>query len=505
MSILPRRTSTRLAIVVGVALAVAAIVVLSFVLREGDVPAPTDGIGDLPTAHLVPEDAALYVGLATDLDSSPWTVTFALLDRLGIEDLLDKVREGLEGEGEGEVDWDEEIAPFLGGAAVLFVSSVDGEEDGPAGAVIFRARDASAAEAVILSRRSDGFDERNYRDIAYKVMDEGGVLAVIGDHFIYAVDETTVQAIVDTSLGDTRSLADSADFRRLRNALDGEALAFVYVRPGSLMEEALDASPEEGAPDILSIVGLGDLFAEPMGVVVRSGESAFRVEAVMLGDPGPIVRLLRPRESRFARLVPAETAIFLSTYDVAGVVDDFFGSSGFGELLRDAVDDSDGEVGEIARIEEVLSLLDGEVALAIWTSDDGELTETVLLAEVDDEDRARELLEEFVGDSLTEGETVLSVEDGIAIIGSKAAIEFVRSPSGPTLAGSERYTATVAQLDAPLATFAYIDIWRLIASGEDDFDDLDLDGDALGLIVNLVWEDDRVQVEAALSISGGGD
>lgn len=34
---------------------------------------------------------------------------------------------------------------------------------------------------------------------------------------------------------------------------------------------------------------------------------------------------------------------------------------------------------------------------------------------------------------------------------------------------------------------------------------LDLDGDALGLIVNLVWEDDRVQVEAALSISGGGD
>ena len=191
MSILPRRISTRLAIVVGVALAVAAIVVLSFVLREGDVPAPTDGIGDIPTAHLVPEDAALYVGLATDLDSSPWTVTFALLDRLGIEDPLDKVREGLE--GEGEVDWDEEIAPFLGAAAVLFVSSFDGDrrDDGPAGAVIFRARDASAAEAVILSRRSDGFDERNYRDIAYKVMDEGGVLAVIGDHFIYAVDETT--------------------------------------------------------------------------------------------------------------------------------------------------------------------------------------------------------------------------------------------------------------------------------------------------------------------------
>ena len=482
MSILPRRTSTRLALVVGVALAVAAIVVLSFVLREGDVPAPTDGIGDLPTAHLVPEDVALYVGLSTDLDAKSWLGAFALLERLGIEDPLGKVREGLE--GEGEVDWDDEIEPFLGGAAVIFLSGFDAEDGEPPGAVIFHARDASAAEAVILSRRSDGFVERDYRDVAYKVMDEGGVIAVIGDHFIYAVDETTVRAIVDASLGETRSLADSDDFRRLRNALDGEALAFVYVHPGSLMDEALDTPPEEAGPDILSLIGLGDLFSAPMGVVVRSGESAFRVEAVMLGDPGPIVRLLRPRESRFARLVPAETAIFVSTYDIAGVVDDFFGSSGFGQLLRDAVDESDGEVGEIARIEEVLSLLDGEVALAIWTSDDGELTETVLLAEVDDEDRARELLEEFVGDSLTEGETVLSVEDGIVIIGSRAATEAVRAqgPIGPTLAGSERYAATVAELDAPLATFAYIDIWRLIASGEDDFDDLDL--------------------EAALSISG---
>ena len=119
MSILPRRTSTRLALVLGVVVAVAAIVVLSFVLRDGDVPAPTDGIGDLPTAHLVPEDVALYVGLSTDLDAKSWLGAFALLERLGVEDPLGKVREGLEGEGETDVGWDEEIEPFLGGAAVL--------------------------------------------------------------------------------------------------------------------------------------------------------------------------------------------------------------------------------------------------------------------------------------------------------------------------------------------------------------------------------------------------
>ena len=491
--------------VVGVALAVAAIVVLSFVLRDGDVPSPTDGIGDIPTAHLVPENVALYVALNTDIDSASWSNAFALLERLGIEDPLGQVREGFD--EETDVDWDEDIEPFLGGAAVLFLSSFDSDrrEGGPPGAVIFHARDARGAEAVILRRHSDGFGERDYRDVAYKVMDEGGVLAVIGDHFIYAVDETTVRAIVDVRLGETRSLADNDDFRRLRNALEGDALAFFYVHPGNLMAEVVEDSPEEGAPregepDVLSMLGLGDLFAEPVGVVVRAGEGSFSLQAIMLGEPGPIVRLLRPRESRFASLVPAETAIFVSTFDVAGVVDDFFGSSGFGELLRDAVAESDGEVGEIARIEEVLSLLDGEVALAIWPGDGGDRTEMVLLAEVDDEDRARELLEELFGESLAEGETVLSVEDGVAVIGTSAVIAVVRDGDGPTLARSDRYSGAVAQLDAPLATFAYVDIWRLIASTAEEFANLDLDGNALGLIVNLVWEDDRMQVEAALTV-----
>ena len=190
MSILSRRNSTRLAMVVGVALAVAAIVVLSFVLRDGDVPAPTDGIGDIPTAHLVPEDVALYVALNTDIDSDSWSDAFALLERLGVEDPLGTVREGLD--EEADVDWDADVEPFLGGAAVLFLSSFNSGDDGPRGAVIFHARDARGAEAVILARHSDGFVEREYRDISYKVMEEGGVLAVIGEHFVYAYRRATL-------------------------------------------------------------------------------------------------------------------------------------------------------------------------------------------------------------------------------------------------------------------------------------------------------------------------
>ena len=86
------------------------------------------------------------------------------------------------------------------------------------------------------------------------------------------------------------------------------------------------------------------------------------------------------------------------------------------------------------------------------------------------------------------------------MIGTGDAIATVRDGGGPSLADSRRYSGAVAQLDAPLATFAYVDIWRFIASTAEEFDTLDLDGDSLGVIVNLVWEDDRVQVEAALTV-----
>ncbi len=511
MSILSRLTSTRLALVLGAALAIAAIVVLSFVLSDRGVPAPTDGVGDIPTAHLVPDDAMLYVALSTDLDSPSWGDAFDESEDVGAEDPLAQLRELLA--SELGIDWDEEVEPFLGGAAVFFISSSrDGDAGDPAGAVIFRANDASAAEAVILDRRSDSFEGRRYRDVPYKVMEEGGVLAVIGDHFVYAADDPTLRAIVDTHFGDTRALADADDFRRLRNALEGDALAFVYIHPGNLagvMEEALEPSGAEEAPgeepDILAIVGLDKLFAEPIGVVVKTDEDSFRVEAAMLGDPGPLVPLLRPRDSRFAEMVPAETVVFASAYDVAGVVDEAFGDTGLAARLRDAVLESADEEGELGLVEDVLSLFEGELALALWPSADADDFEFVILAEVDNEEYARELLEELFAESLDAGEVALLVEDGIAALGpTTAALEAVLDGAGPSLAASGHFAATVSSLDNELATFAYVDVTGLLASTLDELDGLDFEDDTLGFIVNLLWEDDRMQVEAALA-SGGSD
>ncbi len=508
-SALGSRRRALIAILAVAAVAVALAVVLSLVLREGEVPAPADGIGDIPAAHLVPEDAALYVALGTDLDSDAWRAAFALLERLGFDDPLGRIREGIA--DEDAADWDGEIAPFLGNAAVLFLSGdrdADGD-GGRGGAVIFHASDARAAEAVILRRRDDGFAERDYRDVPYKVMERGGALAVLGEHFVYAADEATVRAVIDARVGATRPLADSGDFRRLRNDLEGDALAFVYLRPAALLADSLgapaDGDAREAGPDLLALLGLDDLLAEPIGLVVRADGDAFRLEAVMLGDPKPIASILRPRESRFAAMVPAGTAVFVSVYDLAGLVDGLFGSGGIQQRLRGAVLDSAGEgseLGDLARLEDALALLGGETALAIWLSDDGATGEFVLLAEVDDEERAREAFGALFAEALAAGDAALSVKDGVAAFGtSAAAIEAVRGDGGPALADTARYAGAVARLDAPLAAFAYVDVLGLFASGVDEFAGLDLDGDALGLIVNLAWEDGRVRVEGALTVA----
>ena len=298
----------------------------------------------------------------------------------------------------------------------------------------------------------------------------------------------------------------------LRNALEGDALAFVYIHPGNLagvLDDALEPSGVEDAPgeepDILSIVGLDKLFAEPIGVVVKTDEDSFRVEAAMLGDPGPLVPLLRPRDSRFAEMVPAETVVFVSAYDIAGVVDEAFGDTGLAARLRDAVLESADEEGELGLVEDVLSLFEGELALALWPSEDADDFDFVLLAEVDNEEYALQLLGELFAESLDAGEVVLSVEDGIAALGPTAvAIEAVLDGAGSSLAASGHFTATVATLDRELATFAYVDITGLLDSALDELDGLDWEGGTLGLIVNLLWEDDRMQIEAALA-SGEGD
>ena len=73
---------------------------------------------NLTTASLVPEDAGIYVALNTDLSSSQWVNTFRLAERLGADDPEGDLKDGADTAG---LDWEDDVAPFLGGNAALYV------------------------------------------------------------------------------------------------------------------------------------------------------------------------------------------------------------------------------------------------------------------------------------------------------------------------------------------------------------------------------------------------
>src|SRR5947209_3794071 len=83
-------------------------------------------VGD--TARLVPADVALYATINTDPASRQWVQMRSLLTRLGLERDAESARD--QGLQSAELDWESDIAPFLGGEATVALQGVgDGEPE----------------------------------------------------------------------------------------------------------------------------------------------------------------------------------------------------------------------------------------------------------------------------------------------------------------------------------------------------------------------------------------
>ena len=94
---------------------------------------------NLTSASLVPADAGVYVAFNTDLKSPQWVAAFDLIERLGEDDPEGQLRESAE--DDGDLDWEEDVQPFLGGNAAVYVNSFDAMSFEVRGAVIAKVKD----------------------------------------------------------------------------------------------------------------------------------------------------------------------------------------------------------------------------------------------------------------------------------------------------------------------------------------------------------------------------
>ena len=422
-----------------------------------------DGDGDdggaVPeSASLAPADTAFFVSVETDFEGEQWQQAEALLDKFPDGDeLLGAIRDELEAE---DVDFQRDVRPALG--PEVGVAGFDLASDDPPFVVYTKPRDRAKFDALLEKAGDD--EEVVTRDV------EGWVVAA----------ET--QADLDRFMEgrDEGSLADQQEFGDALETVDADALYVTYFAGGALQQAVDEGVAGAGAPPgfaeqlhrIRSIAS--STTAEDDGVRF---DSFYAYDGDLgLGSYGPALD----------ETVPAKPLFYLSVANLDEPARRLL------EIARDTIPELGRQIeqGEAAlgfSIEnDLIALLDGESALAVYPNEGGDLPVVVdYVLEVEDEAKARRLMERF-GALLEVGESGRAVktkvgdlqatrldftEEGIsiywAVYDGKLAVSsegerglgMLRDDS-PRLADDQAYSAALDGAGAPddVAGLVYLDL-----------------------------------------------
>lgn len=477
---------------------------------------------NLTSASLVPEDASVFIGINTDLDSSQWVAAFRLAKKLGAED---PEQDLIDSANDSGLDWEREVRPFLGGDAAFFItglgdgSAVFGDEGAPfRGGVVLKARNASAALGVLRDRAEDAgvrFKRVEFGSGSYEAADDGSLfMAIFTEHLVVTADERSLRDVIDVTQGRKGSLADSIAFRDVRDSITRNFIAFSYYDPSRM----LGHSPE--LKDALKDAGFNMEGAAPYAGAITAEKNAFAFQQAMPGSGDPPAAM-QPGESRLAQRVPARTVLFVSTRGVAGMWENAPDGGSldgllppFGLPFGGVADPLEGaELPDINRedVDALMALLTGETAVALWDAS-GFDAEGALLAEVSDGARARELaLKLLAGGSpepATEREvngttvaeidgTAVAVVDGVLIVGTSDAVEAILEGPREKLAESIAFQDAIARLPTPTGSFLFLNFAPLL---EDDSLDLPVADTLQSLIINVVQNDGFGRISGALTV-----
>jgi len=480
---------------------------------------------NLTTASLVPDDAGMYLAINTDLTSSQWVNAFHLAERLGADDPEDQLHDGADDAG---LDWEDDVAPFLGGNAALYVQGISISDFNAQGAVIVRCNDPKKALNVIEDQAGP-FDDEDYKGVEYHAMMEGFV-AVIGQHLVIAFDEDSMKAVIEVSTGDKKSLASVNDFQKLRDELTGNFLGFVYLNTANLVGEFALNDPVVKAA--FEQAGASDLVFKPAAFVIGAQKDGFEFQEASLGESGAAAPLLAPRKSNLIKYVPADAGVVFSTVDIAETwekvmaqarpqIDKAIREEGEYDSLDDALKDAGRDLG-ISSVEDIIKLLNGETVVAAWFPDGTEEgAEGALIAEVDQQ-KADDLLKKMVASSAKSkpqvvkaggtdmtvfrdddgDESAYAFLDGNLVLGTRGGVQRILENKEPALGSLRKYNQTVEQMPTSLGTYAYFDLSKLLRLAEGGVPaDLSKAERALsGFIINAVDERGVVRLSGILTV-----
>jgi len=287
-------------------------------------------------ATLAPPKAPLYVEATIKPEGAVKSNVEALFARVsGIDgslgDLIVSKLESSAADSGEEVDFDKEIAPWLGEEAGLSFESYDGHDFHGYGIAI-QSTDPEAAQAFVDKQAKNGDEavkDGTYQGVEYKLQEDGTAIGVVGDFLAIAEDKQSFEALVDASQGE--SLADDESFSSAIDAAPDESLADVFVDVGSLIDQS-GGTIDPQARQFLQSAGIEPEEATAVASLIPGSDqveidvsSELGGQAPPSGDPSDLLGSLP--SSSFAAVASAD----------------------FGKRLGEVIDqiDSEGIPGEI--------------------------------------------------------------------------------------------------------------------------------------------------------------
>lgn len=220
----------------------------------------SEGSGSDPAA-LAPAKSPLYIEAALQPEGEVKANVETLAQKIaGVDDLGELIVSELESSatdsGE-ELDFEKEVAPWLGEKGGVFFREFDGEDFHHYGIAV-QTTDAEASQSFVdtQSEQSDDPQENgSYEGVDYVVEgDDGTTVGVIDGFLGIAEDEATFKAMVETADGG-ESLADDPRFSETFDAASEGSFADVYVDVGGLLDQS-DEAVDPDAKQFLDSAGI---------------------------------------------------------------------------------------------------------------------------------------------------------------------------------------------------------------------------------------------------------
>ena len=156
-----------------------------------------------------------------------------------IHELVDKAL--AESDRDTKATYKDDIAPWLGEKAGVWVAGVNRKE--PGYVVVIAAKDTEKAQAAIDKGVKSGgkVTERSYSGVDYQVDGEGVAAGIVGDFFTVGT-EAEFKRTVKAQDGD--SLAEAKRYESAIDGLEDERIGTFYVDLKPFIEQALKSDPQ---------------------------------------------------------------------------------------------------------------------------------------------------------------------------------------------------------------------------------------------------------------------